>query len=356
MAEKPTTRQRLAVLRRLAHGCKRSLILLQNNPDPDAIASAAAFKFLLKAIADCDSVVAYGGVVGRAENRSMLKYLGVSMRNVADAPLEKFDLVAMMDTQPGFGNNPVDDHTKVQVVIDHHARCGRMPGVRLCDIRPSYGATSTIVAEYVREAGLEIPPALITALTYGIQSDTQDLGRDASEADIRVFTELYPLADKRRLSRIENEQEPREYFTAVSRALRDCRTFENVATCWLGRMLNPDMTGEIADLLVRCDEVDWALCQGLHGGTLYLSIRTDFRSVDAGGVMKEIIAGLGTGGGHEMLAGGQVAVERDSVKVANVLRRQLERRFLAHFGLDPRNWRRLVSRAGERRPRRAAGG
>ncbi len=347
MAKRPSTKARLAQLKRLAKGRRRALILLQDNPDPDAIASAAALRLLLKELAGCETVIAHDGVVGRAENRSMLRYLGLNLRTAAEVELDKFDLVAMVDTQPVFGNNPVDDHNQVHVVIDHHERTERMPGVKLCDVRPKYGAASSILGEYLREAGLDPPVPLATALAYGIQSDTQDFGRDTSEADIAVFTALYPLANKRLLSRIENEQQPREYFTAVSRALRDARTYGNTALCWLGRMMNPDMTGEIADLLLRLDDAEWVLCQGLFKGTLYLSLRTDIRNASADRVAKEVVGKLGAAGGHEMLAGGQIAVERGSFRQADRLRKEAERNFLDHFKLDPKNRRRLVSRAGE---------
>jgi nanoRNase/pAp phosphatase (c-di-AMP/oligoRNAs hydrolase) len=347
LAKKPSTKSRLAELKRLAKGRRRALILLQDNPDPDAIASAAALKLLLKELAGCETVIAHDGVVGRSENRSMLRYLGTNLRAAADLALEKFDLVAMVDTQPVFGNNPIDDHSKVDVVIDHHERGDRMPGVPFCDIRPNYGAASSILGEYLQEAGITPPIPVATALAYGIQSDTQDFGRETSEADIAIYTTLYPLANKRLLSRIENEQQPREYFTAVSRALRDARTYGNAALCWLGRMINPDMTGEIADLLLRLDDAEWVMCQGLYKGTLYLSFRTDVRASDADGVAKAVVGDLGAAGGHEMIAGGQVQVERDSLRLADRLRKQVERRFLDQLQLDAKTRRRLVSRAGE---------
>ncbi len=354
MPRKPSTECCLAKLERLAKGQKRALILLQNNPDPDAIASAAALKLLLRELGGCETVIAHGGVVGRAENRSMLRYLGVTLRPADSAPLEKFDLVAMVDTQPGFGNNPVNEPERVDVVIDHHERAGRLPGVALCDVRPNYGATSSILAEYLLAARIKLPTPLATALAYGIQSDTQDLGRETSDADIAAFTQLYPLANKRLLSRIENEQEPREYFDVVSRALLDARTYRDVGVCWLGRIPHPELTGEIADFLVRCDEIDWALCQGLHDGTLYVSLRTDIRNENADNVMRKIIAGIGTGGGHEMIAGGQVLIERNRLTTANRIRKQIERNLLAHFKLDPKCRRALVCRARKSPSRKTA--
>jgi nanoRNase/pAp phosphatase (c-di-AMP/oligoRNAs hydrolase) len=353
VARPPTSEQRVAELRELVNGRRRALILMQDNPDPDAIASAAALRLLLNDCGDCACTIAHSGVVGRAENRSMLKYLGLNLRPAEDTPVEKYDLVAMVDTQPVFGNNPVDDHTDVDLVIDHHERTERMPEVAICDIRPGYGACSTILAEYLRAAEIAPPAPVATALVYGIQSDTQDFGRETSEADIAMFTSLYPLANKRLLSRIVNEQEPREYFTAVSRALRDARTYGTTAVCWLGRMLNPEMTGETADLLLRLDEADWVLCQGLYKGTLYLSLRTDLRDGQADEVMRRIIGDLGSGGGHEMLAGGQIPVGRDSFKAADEMRKQVERNLLEQFKLDPKARRLLVSRAGEKKKEQA---
>ncbi len=348
MARRPSTKEQLRKLKKLIRGRKKALILLQDNPDPDAIASASALRFLLKEIAGCETTIAHSGIVGRSENRRMLKYLGLNMRNADELELEQYDLVAMVDTQPVFGNNPVDDEQQVDVVIDHHEWAGSPSRVAFSDIRAHYGAASTIVAEYLFEAGLEPPIPLATALLYGIQSDTQEFGRATSDADIAVFTRLYPQANKRYLSHIENTQEPREYFTAVSRGLHDARTYQNIAICWLGRTINPDMTGEVADLLMRLEGADWILCGGLFRGVLYLSLRTTQRDSDASSVAKEIVADMGTAGGHEMLAGGQITVPRNSFKKADKLRKQVERNFLRHFDIDPRCRRLLVSRATER--------
>ena len=91
-------------------------------------------------------------------------------------------------------------------------------------------------------------------------------------------------------------------------------------------------------------------------GTLYISLRSDFRNVDAGAAVKAVIGALGSGGGHEMIAGGQIPVGRDSLRLANKLRSQVERNLLDHFKLDPKARRLLVSRAGERRTAKAPKG
>lgn len=348
MAHRPSTKEQLRKLKKLVRGRKKALILLQDNPDPDAIASAGGLRLLLKEAAGCETTIAHSGIVGRSENRMMLKYLGLKMRNADELDLEQYDLVTMVDTQPVFGNNPVNDEQRVDVVIDHHEWAESTRQVEFSDIRAHYGATSTIIAEYLFESDLELPTPLATALLYGIQSDTQEFGRATSDADIAVFTQLYPQANKRYLSHIENTQEPREYFTAVSRGLHDTRTYENTAVCWLGRTINPDMTGEVADLLMRLEGADWVLCEGLFRGVLYMSLRTTQRESNASNVAKEIVADMGTAGGHEMLAGGQITVPRNSFKEADKLRKQVERNFLNHFKIDHRCRRRLVSRSVER--------
>ena len=72
MTSSEQTRKRLPQLLSLLEDASTMLIVLQDNPDPDAIASAAG----LRALADEHAVqcfIAHGGIVGRAENRALVK-------------------------------------------------------------------------------------------------------------------------------------------------------------------------------------------------------------------------------------------------------------------------------------------
>ena len=52
------------------------LIVMQNNPDPDAIAAACALRELAYKTAGLNCRFAYGGTIGRAENRELAHYVG----------------------------------------------------------------------------------------------------------------------------------------------------------------------------------------------------------------------------------------------------------------------------------------
>ena len=60
-------------------GGKRFLLLCHNNPDPDSIASAYGFQFLLSKKFGVRSLIGYGGVVTRAENKAMIQRLRINM-------------------------------------------------------------------------------------------------------------------------------------------------------------------------------------------------------------------------------------------------------------------------------------
>jgi nanoRNase/pAp phosphatase (c-di-AMP/oligoRNAs hydrolase) len=47
------------------------LIVMQNHPDPDAIASAVALRKIANQFANIQCSIAHGGTVGRAENRAL---------------------------------------------------------------------------------------------------------------------------------------------------------------------------------------------------------------------------------------------------------------------------------------------
>ena len=204
------------------------LIVMQDYPDPDAIASAAALRDLANAMAGVQCFVAQGGALGRAENRAMVKYLDLKLHDMTQVDTDRFDLVAMVDTQPGTGNNSLPEGIIPQIVIDHHPMRQATRSAAFTDVRSGYGSTATILHEYLVESGIEIDARVATALLYGIRSDTNDLGREATQEDINALVALYPIANKRALSRIETERVPRAYFQMLAEGLRNAQTFRQM--------------------------------------------------------------------------------------------------------------------------------
>ena len=135
-------------------GSRSIVILTHDHPDPDGIASAAALRYLLKELSKARVTLAYGGVIGRAENRALIRNLKINL-----TPLERLDITKqrsfiLVDTQPGTGNNSLPDGVTPVAVIDHHRIRKRTRKSPFFDVREGYGASSTIEAEYLFQSGL----------------------------------------------------------------------------------------------------------------------------------------------------------------------------------------------------------
>jgi nanoRNase/pAp phosphatase (c-di-AMP/oligoRNAs hydrolase) len=323
--------QRLKGLQRAVGGAQVVLILPHNDPDPDAIASVLGLQNLLSQTMGVTSLLRYRGIIGRAENRELVRYLGKPLRRLCSSDLAQGIPIALIDTQPGAGNNALPPGLKPAVVVDHHHTLEPAPDASFVDLCPEAGACSTILTGYLRAAGLEPPPPLATALFYGIKTDTMGLSRGASEADVEAYFYLQRLVDLEALTKIERAQVPAEYFQSLVEALQSARKYDQVLVSYLGPMSYPDMAAEMADLMLRLESICWVLCLGLHGGCLFLSVRTRQHS-GAARLIQEIVRGRGTAGGHGAMAGGQVPLGDEKPER---LAHELEMLALHHLGVDP---------------------
>jgi nanoRNase/pAp phosphatase (c-di-AMP/oligoRNAs hydrolase) len=317
------------------------VILPHDNPDPDSMASAVALKFLVHRLQEKEAYIALGGIVGRAENRAMRTYLNIELVPVSEVRFAGDVQIALVDTQPGRSNNSLPEGVVPTVVIDHHPAYAAYPGVPFLDLRENYGATSTILTEYLRESKLDVEPKIATALFYGIAAETQDLGREATAADIEASHFLYPYANKRRLAKIENARVPREYFRVFREAIDHAALYDHkVVVSLLGDVQYPDMVAEVADFLLRLDGAEWSAAIGAYNGCLYCSIRTTDRDTNAGDLLQGVL-GAKSAGGHDQIAGGRIPLGPDPaerVKKACDVRHRL----LSALGVDPEHGKPLA--------------
>ena len=317
------------------------VILPHDNPDPDSMASAVALKFLAHRLLEKESYIALGGIVGRAENRAMRTYLNIELVPVSEVRFTGDVQIALVDTQPGRSNNSLPDGVIPTVVIDHHPAYAAYPGVPFLDLRDNYGATSTILTEYLRESKLDVEPKIATALFYGIAAETQDLGREATAADIEASHFLYPYANKRRLAKIENARVPREYFRVFREAIDHAALYDHkVVVSLLGDVQYPDMVAEVADFLLRLDGAEWSAAIGAYNGCLYCSIRTTDRDTNAGDLLQGVL-GAKSAGGHDQIAGGRIPLGPDPAERVQKAC-DVRHRFLSALGVDPEHGKPLT--------------
>jgi nanoRNase/pAp phosphatase (c-di-AMP/oligoRNAs hydrolase) len=322
---------------------KSILIVMQDNPDPDSLASAMGLRRIANSQTDAQCTIACGGTVGRAENRALVRYLNVNLRPLKEIDPARFDLNCMVDTQPGTGNNSFPADAIPDIVIDHHPVRQTTRKCKFTDVRRKYGSTSTILCEYLEYLNTTIDTQLATALLYGIRSDTQDLGREAIKADMDAIYFLYPLANKRMLSEIQRGSVNREYFQMLAEALKDARVFQNsVIITSLGPVDNPDMIGEIADLFLRDDDVNCTMCYGLREERILISIRTSDESLEAHKLIHRVVGRRGTGGGHKTYAGGQIPFAGLTKSASAKLEQQVCRKFLKALRLTEHPYTKLI--------------
>ncbi|MBD3170720.1 MAG: phosphoesterase [candidate division Zixibacteria bacterium] len=334
--------QKLNQLKDVLKGKKTLLVVMQNYPDPDALASAAALREIARNTDGIQCTVTSGGIVGRAENRTLAKYLHLPYHTIDKLDIEKYDLIALVDTQPSTGNNDLPDTVTPDIVIDHHPIKRATRSVPFTDVRSRYGACSTILFEYLKMAGIEIEMKIATALLYGIRSDTQDLGRESSKEDIEAYLELYPQVNKKVLRDIQVARTPRSYFRMLEAALSNAWVYGRAIVSNIGQIDIPDIIGEIADLTLRDEDATWTLCYGFYNGQILLSIRTAETDGNAGKVMSRIVKDKGTGGGHHTMAGGQIPCKDLNAKEKKELEELILKRFLGALNITNFDKARLV--------------
>src|SRR3954447_1578385 len=302
-------RFRLRKLLSVAQSHKRALILPHDHPDPDAGASACGLAFLLDQAARVHAQAAYGGIIGRAENKALLKVLHLPIVPMGKLDARQFDLVCLVDTQPEVGNYSLATRSAPQLVIDHHPARPTSLLSAFHDVGGPAGATSTLVTQYLRAAKLVPGSSLATALFYGIKSDTRDLGREVEGVDVDCYNWLFPYMDKQALSRIEHPQVPARYFAAYHRAYERARLHGKgqAVIVDMGDVYVPEIVPEVAEKLVSLEGLRWSLATGAYRGELYLSLRLNDRRINAGRLVRELCGPLGgSAGGHGAMAGARI--------------------------------------------------
>jgi nanoRNase/pAp phosphatase (c-di-AMP/oligoRNAs hydrolase) len=339
-------RDKLEALLELAKGRKRALILTHDNPDPDSLAAAVALAFVLQKRAGLEASVAYGGIIGRSENLALVKVLHLAVTPVSQVVFDEYDLLGLVDTQPPTGNHSVPARYPLDIVVDHHPLRDQSLHAPFADVGGDYGATSTIITEYLRAARLDPTDEVATALFYGIKTDSRDLGRQTTPRDVDAYLWLFPRVDKYLLGRIEHPDLPAEYFRLYHLAIERAKLYgETVVVTDLKDIYTPDMVAEVAERLMSLEGVKWSLAYGTYQGSLYVSLRVRDRRMNAGRLMRELCENRGgTAGGHGSMAGARLPLPPSRDRAARFKRRLLAA-FLDAFGVKGETPRSLL--AGE---------
>lgn len=290
-------RTRLEKLRAVADPADRVALLLQDDPDPDGIASAIALRTVLGRNRSTTPLFAFGKTT-RAENLAMLRLLDVSIEEATTDVLKSFPCVALLDVQPAYF---ADRLAAAHIVIDHHPKV-KQTDAAYTDLRTQYGATSTILTEYLEASGADVSQRLATALLYGIKSDTLMLNRETGPADLRAFMSLYPLTNYNTMRRIERPELPLSFADFLARVLPRIRKHRELLVLHIGSIEREELIPQLADFCLQFENTDWVVVSGKFGNALVMSIRNPGYVRSAGDVVRKLFSEIGRAGGHRSMA------------------------------------------------------
>jgi nanoRNase/pAp phosphatase (c-di-AMP/oligoRNAs hydrolase) len=312
------------------------------HPDPDSLGSMLGLAHLVETTLGKPTRLTRDGLISRAENRAMVELLGLELEPIEDIVSTPGQAVVMVDSQPNTGRHNVDPDLLLYGVIDHHDTPGDLEGIPFTDVRQGLGATCSVVASYLMEQDIALPPRLATGLLYGIETELSGYPREASALDDSALLYLYPLADKDLLARIRNARLPQCYFECLLQALQSSFTYDRLIISWVNALPQPELAAEVVDFLIRFEEVDWALCAGVYQDKLVLSVRTAVRGAGAGEVLRQVVGRLGRAGGHDRRAGGTIRLTSTSASAIEEIQAELRRRLLKALHIDECRGQRLV--------------
>ena len=299
------TRARVQQYQRYFADADRVLILLHNDPDPDALASGLALRNLLRRTKTTAIIGAMQGVT-RPENLRMANMLDIHVERITPASFEEFERIATVDVQPHYFGGLLD---RADLVIDHHPE---QPGYSAVfkDIRADYGSTSTILTEHLRAVDVNISERTATAMLYAIKSDTLFFARHTNRVDLEAFTFLYPLADAALIRKMEGAEITLERLDYVTRASQGGIMREQVFSAFIGEAPREDFIPYTADFFLQLEDVKWTIVAGVVNGSLIVSVRNLGYSRNAGEFVRRWFGDVGSAGGHRAMAKAVVPIER----------------------------------------------
>ena len=283
-------------------GARRPVFVQTHDfPDCDAVASAFGLQMLLKN-AGVSSRIVYGGDLQRDSLRRMIRDLGIDVGQANGIPIAPRDPIVIVDGCKGSKN--VTDLPGDEIgVIDHHD-VKTPDNVPFVDIRPGLGACATLIHGYYREARVEVPRHVATALMIGINMDTALLTRQVSKEDIQAYAGLYGQADVRLENSILRNSIQTRDLEFYRHALANVQVQDGVAFCWFPEGCNQNLLGILGDFFIALEEAEFVVLCARNDSVINVSVRSEREDWNASRVVQAALGGIGFGGGHADMAGG----------------------------------------------------
>ncbi len=301
-------------------------VLTLINADPDAIASAMAVSRLLwHRVAN--NTISNINLVRRPDNLAMIRLLGVKLVHIDQIDESQFNRIIMVDSQPN--HNVVFSRFIPDAIIDHHPQTDTKAPFR--DIRPKYGATATIMTEYLRAAKIKPSVKLATGLFLAIKTDTSNFERQTLMEDVRAFQFLFRHTNIHLASKIEQAELTLDFLKYFKTALQNKRMRKGRVFVHLGSVVNPDVCVLVADFFMKVNSVMWSIVSGINDHKLIIVLRNDGIRKNAGKVAEMSFGHMGSAGGHKSMARAEISLSDIKDRVDHKDDKKLQQWIIRHI-------------------------
>jgi len=268
-------------------------------------------------------------VIKRPDNIAMIRLLGVHLTQFNKIDPTQYTRHIIVDSQPN--HHEAFAGLKPHAIIDHHPETGAE--APFLDIRPKYGATATILTEYLRAAKIKPSKKLATGLFHAIKTDTNNFEGQTLIEDLNAFQFLFHHANIHLARKIEQSDLSVDLLKYFKTGLTEMRRRKGRVFAYLGPVVNPDICVIIADFFMRIDSVNWSVVSGLYNKKLIIIFRNDGLHGDVGKVAKQCFDQLGSAGGHKSMARAEIPLPelekiidfKDNKKVLNWIILQIKK-------------------------------
>jgi nanoRNase/pAp phosphatase (c-di-AMP/oligoRNAs hydrolase) len=285
----------------------RGAVVIQTHdfPDHDAAASAFALGELLRRNG-YEVYFRYRGVIRSHSLKTMLSELAIDLKRVKT--MAKGDLIncpcIVVDGNPTNANaRPVTDF--LFGVVDHHGNAA-VPDCPFTDINIDSGSCAALVAQYWEETALVPEKKIATALLMGIEMDTDFLTRRVSKLDLDAYHRLFFQADWEFSARVLKTSLSKKDIPSFKKVLANSKIRGSIFFSLINIDASQEVISILADFFLRFREIQVTIIIETEGKDSHVSVRSRDPHISAARIVREALKDLGSGGGHDYMAGGLI--------------------------------------------------
>ncbi|ELR99669.1 bifunctional oligoribonuclease/PAP phosphatase NrnA [Gloeocapsa sp. PCC 73106] len=258
------------------HRGERQIVVIQDFPDPDALASAWTYQLIAQQY-KIDTDIVYAGVLSHQENITLVKLTNLPAKRWDPQNLKSLDFCGyqgcvLVDSQGNTSQlTPFIQEAEIPIVVlvDHHSDQGNIQA-EFSDRRPHINATATIFTQYLQQGLLTLNKLnqkhvkCATALMHGIRTDTNQL-LQAQEEDFLAMAYLSNYHDPQLFKAIMQSARSRRVMDVIEKALTNRQVKNNFSFAGVGylRYEDRDAIPQAADFLVTEENVHTSVVYGI---------------------------------------------------------------------------------------------